>query len=320
MSRSPMTISLVLDDESVDLSTSYILLLDTKTEPVETPPSPDYVSALDTDTELLEAPASPNYTPRSNTESEPSEIDSEEPEEDPSEEDLMEDDEPLPTQNALTPRIQPSIIRNALLEIVAPPDERYRSPFLSSPSPSPPPSPSSKICISPSLPPSPPVPASPPSDMSPPRKRSKMTSPHPNTTDEAIPTRLCRMVEAHRWVFVIDRICTWRYQEGEPSAFKLDESSSIAHVISVIVEPVHYTIPLLVVRLVRHKDRIKRIQDNLKELPVEKVEFMEQEIKTLQVRVEAAKQRSEVLQDSLKIARDMITELQIRVKDVEARL
>ncbi|GJX97608.1 hypothetical protein Tco_0353406 [Tanacetum coccineum] len=120
MSRSSMTISLVLDDESVDLSTSYILLSDTETEPVETPPSPDYVSASDTDIELLEAPASPNYTPGSNTESEPSEIDSEEPEddpseEDPSEEDLMEDDEPLPTQNALTPRIQPSIIRNALL-------------------------------------------------------------------------------------------------------------------------------------------------------------------------------------------------------------
>ncbi|GJV63510.1 hypothetical protein Tco_1474338 [Tanacetum coccineum] len=36
-------------------------------------------------------------------------------EEDPSEEDPMEDDEPFPTQNALTPRIQPSIIRNALL-------------------------------------------------------------------------------------------------------------------------------------------------------------------------------------------------------------
>ncbi|GJX97610.1 hypothetical protein Tco_0353408 [Tanacetum coccineum] len=69
----------------------------------------------------------------------------------------------------------------------------------------------------------------------------------------------------------------------------MDESSSTAHVILVIVEPVHYTIPLLV-------------------------------IETLQVRVEAAKQRSEVLQDSLKIARDMITELQIRVKDVEARL
>ncbi|GJR26302.1 hypothetical protein Tco_1102534 [Tanacetum coccineum] len=43
-------------------------------------------------------------------------------------------------------------------------------------------------------------------------------------------------------------------------------------------EPVQHTIPLLVVRLVRHEDQIYEIQDHLEELPLERVESMEHEL------------------------------------------
>ncbi|GKA51789.1 hypothetical protein Tco_0744985 [Tanacetum coccineum] len=97
-----------IDDESVDSSASYVILSDTKTDPVEALPSPDYVSASDTNTEPLEAPASPDYTTGLDTESKPSEIDRKESEEDLSKEDPIEDNEPLSASTAHKPPIQPS--------------------------------------------------------------------------------------------------------------------------------------------------------------------------------------------------------------------
>nr|GEV44238.1 hypothetical protein [Tanacetum cinerariifolium] len=143
-----MTIFSAVDDESNDSSTSYAILLDTETEPIEALPSPDYDA----------------YT--------------------------KEDGAPLFTL--------PTTIEAAFAEEIAtPPCERYRSSFLSSPSPSPPPSPSCKRYKSPSLPPSQRVAASTPFDMLPPHKRFRMTSPHPGSNDEAtaeaIPARLRRM-------------------------------------------------------------------------------------------------------------------------------
>ncbi|GJU97069.1 hypothetical protein Tco_1326340 [Tanacetum coccineum] len=49
--------------------------------------------------------------------------------------------------------------------------------------------------------------------------------------------------------------------------------------------------------------------DHLEDLPLERVEFMKQEIKTLQDRVEAAEKHIEVMRDSLRIARDRITKI-----------
>nr|GEU75583.1 hypothetical protein [Tanacetum cinerariifolium] len=260
----------------------------------------------DTDTEPLKAHDLPDYTLGSDTESEPSEIDPKESEEepskeDPSKEDPIEDEDPLLAQTTLTPLIQPSPSRHALLvfpgqeipvrtpykrhpngvrrtltlrkmvhppftfppvieaaiakEVVALSSERYKSSVLSS---SPLPLPSCKRCRLPSpLAPAPaPAPAPPPpplpSNMIPPYKRV-------------------------------------RYQEGASSMFELGESSS-AHIIPMTGEHIHHTIPLLVTRLVRHEAQIKRIKVHLEELPVKRVESIEQEIQTLQARAEAIEQ------------------------------
>nr|GEU30684.1 hypothetical protein [Tanacetum cinerariifolium] len=128
--------------------------------------------------------------------------------------------------------------------IIAPPSERYKSSFLSSP----PPLPSCKRCRLPSPPVPAPAPPPPPFDMLPPCKRVS--------------------------------IGTWRYQEGAPSTFELGESSS-AHIISVTGEHLHHTIPLLVTRTVCHEAHIERIKVHLEELLVERVESIEQEIQTL---------------------------------------
>ncbi|GKF00381.1 hypothetical protein Tco_0023731 [Tanacetum coccineum] len=91
--------------------------------------------------------------------------------------------------------------------------------------------------------------------MLPPRKRFKMTSPQQDTTAEAIiPDILCKKSAGHRWTCVQPRICVWRDEEGSPDTFEIRESSLAAHIIPVTDEPIHRTIPLLVARLVRHKD------------------------------------------------------------------
>ncbi|GJW01862.1 hypothetical protein Tco_1560718 [Tanacetum coccineum] len=74
-------------------------------------------------------------------------------------------------------------------------------------------------------------------------------------TAEAIPARLCMMVEARRWPFVLDNIGTWRYQEREPR-YEIGESFS-TQIHPIISEPIHRTIPLLVARLVRHDGLIE---------------------------------------------------------------
>ncbi|GJW32210.1 hypothetical protein Tco_0052242 [Tanacetum coccineum] len=84
-----------------------------ETQPFEAPLSLDYAPVSDADTELLEVPASPDYIVGSNIESEPPNLDPKESfEEDPygedlSEEDPMEDDEPLLAQAAPTLLTQP---------------------------------------------------------------------------------------------------------------------------------------------------------------------------------------------------------------------
>ncbi|GJV15353.1 hypothetical protein Tco_1360676 [Tanacetum coccineum] len=85
-------------------------------------------------------------------------------------------------------------------------------------------------------------------------------------------------------------------------------------------ESVHHTVPLLEVRLIRHKDQIEEIYNHLREILVDRIESVEQEIETLRDRAEAAEKQIEVLHDSLGIARDRITESQIRMEDAEARL
>ncbi|GJR43947.1 hypothetical protein Tco_1312050 [Tanacetum coccineum] len=129
-------------------------------------------------------------------------------------------------------------------EIIASPHKRCRSPL--PPPPSPPPSPSSSLIPSP-------LPA-----MLPPRKRFRMTSPHQDTMAEAItPARLRRRFPGRHCI------------------------STEPHILPVISEPIQYTIPLLLARIVRHKDHIHKMQDHLEELLLERFEAIEQDIEGL---------------------------------------
>ncbi|GJU51725.1 hypothetical protein Tco_1221280 [Tanacetum coccineum] len=116
-------------------------------------------------------------------------------------------------------------------------------------------------------------------------------------------------------MFVVPTIRTWREVEGSLSIFKLGESSLVAHVLPVTSEHVQHTIPLLMERLVHHERKIQEIQDHLEEIPLERVETVEHDIKILRDRAEAAKQQVKVLHDSLRIAHKRITELQIHMKE-----
>ncbi|GJS29044.1 hypothetical protein Tco_0489664 [Tanacetum coccineum] len=198
MSTSYITISLDSDDESTSSSIPYIILSsNSKTEDTAspatllTPPSPNYVLALpyyvtasDTAIESLDVSASPDYAPGLDIKTEPfeenpheAEHDLEEcSEKDPSKEDPFKEDL---TKTVWVPYTLPLAIESAIAdEIAAPPRKRTRSP-----SPPPPLIPSSPSSSSPSPLPSP---LPPPRDTLPPCKRFQMTSPHPDTTDDAM--------------------------------------------------------------------------------------------------------------------------------------
>ncbi|GJV79894.1 hypothetical protein Tco_1515764 [Tanacetum coccineum] len=56
------------------------------------------------------------------------------------------------------------------------------------------------------------------------------------------------------------------------------KSSLAARILPVIGEPIHRTIPLLVVRLVHPERKIQETQDHLEELPLERFEALDQDI------------------------------------------
>ncbi|GKB08139.1 hypothetical protein Tco_0836423 [Tanacetum coccineum] len=131
--------------------------------------------------------------------------------------------------------------------------------------------------------------------------------------NEAIaPTRLCNNSQACRWTFLIPRFQTLRDQKGAPSTYEIRESSS-AHVLLVTSESVHHIMTLLVVRLIRYEDQVKEIHDLLMEIPLERIETLEQKVETIRDKTEAAEQRIKILQESLGIARDIIPESQIPI-------
>ncbi|GJZ87833.1 hypothetical protein Tco_0659615 [Tanacetum coccineum] len=66
--------------------------------------------------------------------------------------------------------------------------------------------------------------------------------------------------------------------------------------------------------------QIKEMQDHLEEIPLERVETVEQELETLHDRAEAAEQQIEVLHYSLGIAWERIIESHICMEDAEALL
>ncbi|GJR66516.1 hypothetical protein Tco_0012581 [Tanacetum coccineum] len=135
--------------------------------------------------------------------------------------------------------------------------------------------------ISPSPPPRPSVSPPPPSAILPPPPEVVVLE----VTATSTLVRLHRMVEARRWTFAMDSIDVWRYQEGE-LRYKIGKSSS-AQIRPITGEPIHRTIPLPVVRLVRHDGQIEGIRDHLREISVarsefdERIETLEQEVETL---------------------------------------
>nr|GEW17303.1 putative reverse transcriptase domain-containing protein [Tanacetum cinerariifolium] len=71
-----------------------------------------------------------------------------------------------------------------------------------------------------------------------------------------------------------------RYMSSSPPLPPLGESSS-THVLPMTGEPVHYTMPLLAARLIRHDGQIEEIYDHLEEIPLERFEGMEHAIRIL---------------------------------------
>ncbi|GJU61769.1 hypothetical protein Tco_1243604 [Tanacetum coccineum] len=318
-------VSLSYDEESTGSPIPYIIITDSEAE----------------DVTLLAAPDPQEADPKESSEEDPTEEDS-------LDEDPIEANEPLQALIIPTPPIHPSPICFTILvhpgqeiplrhpyrtcpngkrmmrkpgktvhppftpppaihaviaeEIAAPPRKRYRSSSPSSTPYSPPPSPSPSLshkrCRSQSPPP---LLLSLPPTLLPPRKRFWMTSPQQETTDETktkaiIPARLCKKSQARR------------------------ESSLAAHVLLVTGESIHHNVSLLAARVIHYEDQIEEIQDHLEEILLERVESVEQEIKTIHERVEVAEQQIEVLHDSLGIAQEIITESHIRIEDAEAHL
>ncbi|GJZ10972.1 hypothetical protein Tco_0545731 [Tanacetum coccineum] len=162
MSTSYIIISLDSDDESANSSISYIIL--SSDSEAEDTASPAVVLASSLDYEV------------------------EHDLKDPSKEDLTKEEthihHPL-RKTVQAPYILAPAIEAAIAEeIVAPPRKRTRSP-LPPPSPSSPSSPSSPLSSSSSPSPLPSL-SPPPRDTLPPHKRLQMTSPHLDTTDEAV--------------------------------------------------------------------------------------------------------------------------------------
>ncbi|GKD07069.1 hypothetical protein Tco_1186754 [Tanacetum coccineum] len=188
------------------------------------------------------------------------------------------------TPVSLSPAIKEAIAD----EIAAPPRKRDRlSPLLvpssppPSPLPSPLPSPSRKRSRS-SLPPLPPLPSSPPSDMLLLRKRVRMTPLQTETSEEIVN-------ETHTETTAPTRLF-------------------------------HHIVSLVVARLISHERLIDEIHKHLREVSLERIKTLEQEVETMRDRAEITEQRTEDLQDALWRARDEIVEHQVCHEDTEARL
>ncbi|PWA44212.1 cytochrome P450 [Artemisia annua] len=95
--------------------------------------------------------------------------------------------------------------------------------------------------------------------------------------------RTRKRVDARKWSFLLPILHYWRSQEGAPNARELGESSSNAasRILLVTGEPIHHTIPLLAVRLVRHEDRLDAIANIINNFPREHVEVLAGEVDKL---------------------------------------
>ncbi|GKF54573.1 hypothetical protein Tco_0164913 [Tanacetum coccineum] len=89
------------------------------------------------------------------------------------------------------------------------------------------------------------------------------------------------------------------------------EATTDAIIPARLREPDQHTIPLLMARLIHHKDRIHEIHDHLKEIPLERFESMEHELEILH------EQEVDTLQVTLGVALERITDLEIRIEDTE---
>nr|GEW20177.1 hypothetical protein [Tanacetum cinerariifolium] len=156
--------------------------------------------------------------------------------------------------------------------------------------------PSCKRCRSP-----PPVLSVPLPDVPSPRRRS---SPPPDTTAKTGFTR--------------DGIDTWRHMKGEPR-YEMEEGS-LAQIQSITGDPIHYTIPLIVVRLFCHDGQIEEIRDHQREVSVARIESDEQETKTLRARAMWVEAQVAALPVLLGIARIRIMDFEFRAEDADDRL
>ncbi|GJU66085.1 hypothetical protein Tco_1252344 [Tanacetum coccineum] len=170
-----------------------------------------------------------------------------------------------------------------------------------------------------------PLPSSPPFRLS--RKRCR--SPTPSPTD--IPQPPSRMVPPCKRVRDAPAVSSQQDTPAEatdiPSTFETGESLAaiVAQVLLVTCETGEQTIPLLVTRLTRHDEAIDQVYNYLDQMPLEHVDKIDDDIKTLQASLESVeqelvtlraivrtlKQHDEVTRESLRIARDRITLLQI---------
>ncbi|GJY83743.1 reverse transcriptase domain-containing protein [Tanacetum coccineum] len=156
--------------------------------------------------------------------------------------------------------------------------------------------------------------------------------PPPDTTAEAVmpefgipeamasvaPVRRRRLVEARRQAFTRDGIDTWRHYEGEPR-YEMEEGY-LAQILLITGEPIHYTIPLLVVRLVRLDGHIEDIHNHQREVLVARIESDEQDIENMHTRFRCVEAQVAILRGLLGIAGVRMTGLEFRAKDAEFRL
>nr|GEU73688.1 reverse transcriptase domain-containing protein [Tanacetum cinerariifolium] len=192
-------------------------------------------------------------------------------------EDPSEEDEPLSAQVAPTPTAISALI-------VHPGQEPSPSTLLHHCKSSSPPPPPSLLSSSPSsspssLSPSSPLPSlslSPPLAMLPPHKRFGMTSPHPDTTAKA----------------TID-------EEGSPSIYEIEESSTTSHILPVTGEPIQNIIPFLMARIVHYEGQIHKMQDHMEEILLKQFKTIQYGIDRAYTSVKAAKEEIDTLQAEL---------------------
>nr|GEY62877.1 hypothetical protein [Tanacetum cinerariifolium] len=278
---SHLNISSSIDNESVDSSASYVILLDFETKPVEAkvvviasptcvldfaPVSNNKLEPFEDPPSLIDAPtsnmnikplevlASSNYFLLSDTESEPSDHDPKESSEKEPLEDDLSDEDPMEDRSSY-----------------------------SLPSSSPSPRPSRKRCRSPTPSPSLALAAT----------LSPLVSISPSPA--AVPSPPLDMISSCK------RYHIWRDREGVPSTFETTKSSFVvvAPVLLVTRETIHQNVPLLEVRLARHDTEVKTLRA--------KVVSFEQETMALRTKAEAIEQHDEILCDSLRITRDRIS-------------